>query len=168
VLIMRVPAEVELLSRAATVRPKRQRPVRQPGMLAMRFIVHFCLAGTTFALAASSLAHAADVDFSGRWSVSGHIRSSNAFFLVAPVCTFQQTGDQVTGTCKGPNGSGSATGIAAGSNISFQWHMVATNAIGLNGLSTFRGELGRDKIIRGVWEFSGAPGLHGQFSAQKL
>jgi hypothetical protein len=46
--------------------------------------------------------------------------------------------------------------------------MVATTSIGLNGVSTFQGTLGRDNVIRGTWEFSRAPRLEGQFAAQKL
>jgi hypothetical protein len=120
------------------------------------------------ALIISSSASADETDFSGSWSVSGRIITGNLLTWVSPVCVFQQTSDQLTGNCKGPNGAGSATGATDGSDISFQWHMVATNAIGLNGLSTFRGTLGRDNVIRGSWTFSRLPNSSGTFTAQKI
>jgi hypothetical protein len=120
------------------------------------------------ALMVSSSARAEDMDFSGSWSVSGRIVTGNLLTWVSPICVFQQTEDQLKGSCKGPNGAGSATGAIDGADISWQWHMVATNAIGLNGLSTFRGTLGRDNVIRGSWTFSHLPNSSGTFTAQKM
>jgi hypothetical protein len=120
------------------------------------------------ALAISSPARADEVDFSGAWSVSGRIITGNLLTYVSPVCVFRQAGDQLTGSCKGPNGAGSASGVIDGADISWQWHMIATTAVGLNGLSTFRGTLGRDRVIRGSWTFSHLPNASGGFTAQRM
>ena len=119
------------------------------------------------ALAASAPALAGPVDFSGKWSVSGHIVNSRGYVLVSPVCDFKQTGGQVAGACKGPNGGGDATGLANGAEISFQWRTVPSNAIGLRGVASFNGVLGADGVIRGSWSFSTWPGATGQFTAQR-
>ncbi len=120
------------------------------------------------ALTVSSLAKADEIDFSGAWSVSGRIVTGNLLTYVSPICTFRQAGDQLTGSCKGPNGAGSASGLIDGADISWQWRIIATIAIGINGLSTFRGTLGRDRVIRGSWTFSRLPRASGEFTAQRM
>ena len=91
----------------------------------------------------------------------------NQYTLVSPVCEFQQSGDQLTGTCTGPNGTGSAVGLTNGASVTWQWHVVATNNIGLSGISSFNGRLGADNVVRGSWTFSGRPGVSGQFTAMR-
>jgi hypothetical protein len=49
--------------------------------------------------------------------------------------------------------------------MTWQCHMVATNTIGLSGISSFNGRLAADSVIRGAWTFSGRPGVSGQFTA---
>jgi hypothetical protein len=136
----------------------------------MRLIARLGGAGAAIGLALmiSSSAPADEVDFSGAWSVSGRIITGSLLTYVSPICTFHQAGDQLTGSCKGPNGAGSASGAIDGADISWQWRIIATNAIGINGLSTFRGTLGRDHVIRGSWTFSRLPRASGEFTAQKM
>ncbi len=110
-------------------------------------------------------ASADSVDFSGKWSVSGHMISANMYTLVRPVCDFQQSGDQLAGACTGPNGAGSAVGLTNGREVTWQWHIVPTNNIGIAGISSFNGRLGPDNVVRGSWTFSGRPGVSGQFTA---
>jgi hypothetical protein len=74
---------------------------------------------------------------------------------VSPVCTLRQSGDALSGTCRGPNGVGTATGELNGARILFQWHVARTNAIGMSGVATFHGVLGPDGVIRGTWTFTG-------------
>jgi hypothetical protein len=119
------------------------------------------------ALAVSVPARADDIDFSGAWSISGHIVTGNLLTTVSPICAFRQTGDRLTGSCKGPNAAGAATGVAEGRNISFQWRHVAANAVGLSGVSTFRGALGPDNVVRGFWTISRLPNASGSFTAQR-
>jgi hypothetical protein len=110
---------------------------------------------------------AAGVNFAGEWSVSGQIVAGNLFTIVSPVCRFQQNGNQLTGTCTGPNARGSAVGLVNGASVSFEWQMHATDSIGLSGVSSFNGRLGPDNVVRGLWTYSGRPGASGQFSAQR-
>jgi len=106
-------------------------------------------------------------DFSGEWSVSGQIISGNLITIASPLCRFQQNGNQLTGICTGPNSRGSAAGFVNGASLSIQWQMMATDNIGLSGVSSFNGTLGPDNVVRGLWTYSGRPGARGQFSAQR-
>lgn len=119
-------------------------------------------------LAISSGARADEVDFSGAWSVSGRIITGNLLTSVSPICVFRQAGDQLTGSCKGPNSAGSASGLIHGADISWQWRLTPTNSVGLGGLATFRGTLGRDRVVRGSWTFSRLPRASGDFTAQRM
>jgi hypothetical protein len=115
-----------------------------------------------------SAARAGDVDFSGTWSVSGHIVNNSVIVYASPVCKFQQTGDQLTGVCKGPNDVGAATGAVNGADIHWIWRIAPTNALGLAGVATFHGTLGRDNVVRGFFNHSIRPGASGPFTAQKV
>ncbi len=120
------------------------------------------------ALIASSPARAGDVDFSGTWSVSGHIVSGSVIVYVSPICTFRQTADRLTGVCKGPNGAGSAAGTVNGAEIYWTWRIIPTNALGLAGVATFHGALGPDNVVRGFFSHSIRPNSSGPFTAQKV
>ena len=120
------------------------------------------------ALALSAPARAGDIDFSGGWSVSGQIVAGNLLTTVSPICVFHQTADRLTGSCKGPNAAGAAAGVADGRSIFFQWRHLAANAVGLSGVSTFRGTLGPDNVVRGFWTISLLPNASGSFTAQRL
>jgi hypothetical protein len=117
------------------------------------------LAGVT-ALALLPVAASA-ASYAGTWSVSATMSSAHA----SPVCKFAQSGNALSGTCKGPDGAGSASGVVSGREVSFTWHVVRTNAIGATGAASFRGVLGNDGVIRGTWTFTAAPGQSGTFTA---
>jgi len=129
-------------------------------------LVTALLAGAAVAAAAGGSAWAADV--SGTWSVSATFVSGGRIVSTAtPVCTFQQTGDRISGTCKGPNGLGPAAGTVEGGAVAWQWNHTATTPYGLTGSTGFRGELGADGVIRGTATSSNFPGLIGTFTEQR-
>jgi hypothetical protein len=107
-------------------------------------------------------------DFAGTWTFSGTIASGDAVVTSAPVCVFRQSGDTVSGSCKGPNGIGSATGNLNGSALFFEWHIIPTNSRGLGGIATYHGVWGSDGVVRGTWSHSALPGIVGNFSGQRL
>ncbi len=118
-----------------------------------------------FALSAQPSPSAAALNFAGKWSVSGTIVRGNFFGKVSPVCVFRQSGDALSGTCRGPNGIGSAAGTINANRILFEWHSIATTSIGVTGTEIFHGVLGGDGVIRGTWTFSTLPGAVGTFTA---
>jgi hypothetical protein len=113
-------------------------------------------------------ARAADADFSGGWTVNAHLVSGATLMTIASVCTFTQTAEFVSGTCKGPNGSCAASGLVNGAELYLNCRTIATNAPALAGFSTFKGTLGPDNFIRGVFTHSTFPHASGPFVAQKL
>ena len=122
------------------------------------------LAGAALAAVASA---ASAADFSGTWSASAvYQKNGQIVYTTTPVCTFQQTGNRISGTCTGPNALGPATGTASGSAITWQWKATA-NATGQIGLSTWKGTLGPDGVIRGDQTGSSLPGASAPFTAQR-
>jgi len=118
-----------------------------------------------FALASSpGIAEAAN--FAGTWSVAGAM-GNPLVETVAPLCVFQQAGNKIAGTCKGPAGIGSAVGAVSGSSIIWRWSRVATSRAQHNGYVTFRGVWG-PAGLRGTWTDSAIPGLAGAFTGRKL
>ena len=115
-------------------------------------------------LASASSAGAAN--FAGSWAVSGRI-GNPVVATSAPVCVFRQTGNAISGSCKGPNAIGSADGAVNGRTIAWRWHAIATNQVGLSGTVTYRGVWGSDGVIRGTWTHSRVRG-YGPFTAQQL
>ena len=113
----------------------------------------------------ASIANAAN--FAGSWAVSGRL-GNPVVATSAPVCVFRQAGNAISGSCKGPNGIGSADGSVNGRAIAWRWHIIATNAVGLAGTATYRGVWGSDGVIRGTWTHSRRPGYNGPFTAQRL
>ena len=123
------------------------------------------LAGVTIALAAGNTASAAD--FSGTWSASAVFEQNGQIaYTTTPVCTFQQSGSRISGTCKGPNALGPAVGTADGATISWQWTATA-NATGRTGVSTWKGTLDTDGVIRGHMSGAANPGVTAPFTAQR-
>jgi hypothetical protein len=129
---------------------------------------HLAGAGLALGLAlAAGGAAAQQAEVSGKWAVSGEIVTGEAQVIARPVCDFQQAGAKLTGSCKGPNAHGPATGSVAGQKVSWTWELTADTAIGANGTGRFEGELGADHVIRGTWSFSGLPGASGKFTGEK-
>jgi hypothetical protein len=119
------------------------------------------------AIVASSASIADAANFAGTWSVSGRL-GNPVVATSAPICVFRQSGNAIAGSCKGPNGIGSADGAVNGRAIIWRWHVIATNSMGLHGTATYRGVWGSDGVIRGTWTHSRRPGYQGPFTAQKL
>jgi hypothetical protein len=118
------------------------------------------------ALAAMPEASARAADLTGTWDVSGTIQHGNVLFTATPVCTFQQAGAQLTGTCKGPNALGPAVGKVEGANVAWQADVKAYTAVGYTGILSFRGTMGPDGVIRGIMTAAGVPGS-GPFTEQR-
>jgi hypothetical protein len=124
----------------------------------------FALLGCTlFILAAQSTVVAAN--FSGSWSIGGTMVTGSVLTKVSAVCSLRQSGDAISGSCRGANGGGSASGVVNGSKIYWQLRVTASNAQGLTALTTFHGTLGSDNVIRGTWTVSARPGGTGTFTA---
>jgi hypothetical protein len=123
------------------------------------------LAGGTISVVAGGAAAAAD--FSGTWSASAvYEQNGRIVYTTTPVCTFQQSGSRISGTCKGPNALGPAAGTANGATISWQWEATA-NATGQTGVSTWNGTLGPDGVIRGQMSGAAMPSVTAPFTAQR-
>ena len=96
------------------------------------------------ALGFSTLASAevAPVNISGAWK----IESKNG---PSPVCGFEQAGNNITGSCTGPNANGTITGTIFGEQVRWhwQWGTYAGNAAAA---FDFKGILRPDNTITGV------------------
>lgn len=131
----------------------------------MKASLQVAIAGVSISILLIAPALAADV--SGTWSASAVFEQNGQIvYTTTPVCTFQQSGDQLTGTCKGPHAAGPLTGTANGTNISWRWSATA-NATGKTGVSTWTGTLDADGIIRGKMSGSAMPGVRAPFTAQR-
>jgi hypothetical protein len=107
-------------------------------------------------------------DLTGTWTVSGTIVADGQIVASAtPVCTFQQAGSQLSGTCKGPNAVGPAVGTVEGADVAWQWAASADTREGTSNLVRFRGTMGADGVIRGAVTFSAVPGRSGAFTQQR-
>jgi hypothetical protein len=80
---------------------------------------------------------------------------------------FQQAGATLTGTCKGPNSLGPATGKVSGRNVFFQANVVPHTPIGFRGSIQLSGTLDPENVIRGRMKVSSLPGRVGAFTAQR-
>jgi hypothetical protein len=118
-------------------------------------------------LGAAFPALAADAQVAGAWNLTGQIQAGEQMAVARPVCTFQQAGAALTGTCEGPNSAGPVSGKVAGQHVTFAWRHTPKVDIGLKGVSTFDGELGADGAIQGAWTYDGLPGAAGNFRAER-
>jgi hypothetical protein len=119
-------------------------------------------------IAVCSPATAQDLDLSGKWSLSGQMIAGRVFTSFAQICDLRQTGAQVAGPCRGPNGGCSAVGVVNGGNIDLTCRTSYTNAPNFAGVSTFHGALGQDQIVRGSYSFSRFPGADGVFFMMRV
>jgi hypothetical protein len=71
-----------------------------------------------FALVASSAGSADAANFAGTWTVAGTL-GNPIVATSAPVCVFRQSGNAISGSCKGPNGIGSADGSVNGRAMAY-------------------------------------------------
>ena len=121
-----------------------------------------------FASGAAHGAFAQSVDYSGRWLFSGLVLSGRMALSFAQICDIAQTGSQIAGLCKGPNGSCSAVGVVNGGNVDLTCQITNVNNPSLSGVLTFHGAVAPDAIVRGSVVHSKAPGTNGQASMMRL
>ena len=108
-------------------------------------------------------------NFAGVWAIHALMGDENGGMVINPVCTLKQDGNEIHGTCKGPNGFGTATGAVDGDKILLTWKRAATNSIGTDGIATLKGTLGDDGIIRGSWVDTAAPeDVSGDWTGQRV
>ena len=129
-------------------------------------IMRLMLAGAAVAVTLAGSASAADM--SGTWNISATYTSGGSIVGTdTPACTFQQSGNRISGTCKGPHAIGPLEGTTNGSSVSLQWNHTATNSGGVTGSSYYQGAAGSDGVIRGNASNSSIPGATGTFTAQR-
>jgi len=119
-----------------------------------------------FALVAAVPGTAEAANYAGAWAFAGSM-GNPAVETIAPVCVFRQSGNTLTGSCKGPAGIGSVTGGGVnGARMTFRWNRIATSAAQRNGVVTFFGVLGPTGI-KGTWTDSYRPGGVGVFAGRR-
>ena len=120
------------------------------------------------AAGAAQGAFAQSGDYSGKWLFSGLILSGRTAVSFAQVCDIAQTGAQIAGLCKGPNGDCSAVGVVNGASVNLTCQVTNVNNPSLSGVLTFHGAVAPDAVIRGTVVHSKAPGTNGQASMMRL
>ena len=121
-----------------------------------------------FAAAAAQGALAQSADYSGKWLFSGLILSGRTALSFAQVCDVTQTGSQIAGLCKGPNGGCSAVGVVNGGGVELTCQMTNLSNPSLSGVLTFHGAVAADAVVRGTVTHSKAPGTNGQAAMMRL
>lgn len=117
---------------------------------------------------AAQCADAQQADLSGKWSLSGQIIAGRMFMSFAQICDLKQTGDQIAGPCRGPNGGCSLVGVVNVANVDLTCRTSFTSSPNLAGVSTFHGGLGGDEIVRGSCTHSRLPGGNGVFAMMRV
>jgi hypothetical protein len=113
-------------------------------------------------------AYAQSVDYTGQWLFSGLVLSGGNALSFAQVCDITQTGSQIAGRCRGPNGFCSAVGVVDGDNVDLTCQITSLNNPNFSGVLTFHGSAAPNAIIRGTVVHSKAPGRRGQASMMRL
>jgi hypothetical protein len=113
-------------------------------------------------------AFAQSADYSGKWLFSGMILSGRIAVSFAQVCDIRQTGSQIAGLCRGPNGGCSAVGVVSGGSVDLSCQLSTANNPSLSGVLTFHGAVAPDAIVRGTVVHSKAPGTSGQATLMRL
>ena len=89
-------------------------------------------------------------DLSGKWQVEFRTDSNTS---ARPLCTLRQSGNQISGACKGPHSEGPMSGSVNGQSVELTWK--TGNA------STRNSGDGQMQSGGGVWMFSGTLGDDG-------
>jgi hypothetical protein len=118
--------------------------------------------------AGTCCAQAQQGDLSGKWSLSGQMIAGRVFTSFAQICELAQTGDQLAGPCRGPNGGCSLVGVVNGGNVDLTCRTSFTNSPNLAGVSTLHGAMGADEIVRGSFAHSRFPGANGVFFMMRV
>jgi hypothetical protein len=84
----------------------------------------------------------AQVNVSGEWKIDAQNGAK-------PLCRFVQTGDDLVGTCTGPQAAGKIVGTVSGKIVKWQWQWV-TYANPSSGTWEFRGTAGEGNSITGT------------------
>ena len=132
----------------------------------MKFLKIVGLVALAAGAAPGALAQSAD--YSGKWLFSGLVLSGRTALSFAQVCDITQTGWQIAGLCKGPNGGCSAVGIVNGAGVEMTCQMTNLNNPSLSGVLTFHGAVAPDAVVRGAVVHSKAPGVNGQAAMMRL
>jgi hypothetical protein len=109
----------------------------------------------SYLMAAPDVSETAQI--SGAWKIdSGNDRPS-------PTCGFQQAGNDLTGSCIGPNAKGTITGTVVGTQVRWRWQYTINSSAAFD----FIGTLTPDNTITGVLERR-ETGLSLKFTAKRL
>ena len=131
---------------------------------ALSLLTIFALVAIVDAAVAPSASAA--TSFAGKWIVTGAITAEDASETISPTCTFKQDGKALSGSCEGRNGLGSAEGAVDDDTVVWHWKRIAKNDEIWDATITFRGELGKDGVIRGQWKDDTLGDAVGTFVAQ--
>jgi len=132
----------------------------------MKFLKIVGLIALAAGAAPSALAQSAE--YSGKWLFSGMVLSGRTALSFAQVCDITQTGWQIAGLCKGPNGGCSAVGVVNGGAVDLTCQLTNLNNPSLSGVLTFHGAVAPDAVVRGTVVHSKAPGANGQAAMMRL
>ena len=132
----------------------------------MRLSVVVTMGALALPLPAAAFAQSAD--FSGKWLCNGLVLSGRAAFSFGQICDITQTGAQIAGLCKGPNGGGSLVGVVNGGAVDFTLQLTNTQNPKLSGVLTFHGKISPEGVYRGTALDSNLPGVTGQGAMMKL
>ncbi|MGZ6014187.1 MAG: hypothetical protein ACXWKM_00445, partial [Phenylobacterium sp.] len=84
-----------------------------------------------------------------------------------PLCEFHEASMRLSGTCKGSNSEGPATGAVVGSHVTWEWQANAVTAAGGSGTISFKGDMRGDGVIEGTWTADLLPGVTGKFTQRR-
>jgi hypothetical protein len=118
--------------------------------------------------AVASGVKAQELDLSGKWSLSGQILGRGSVMNFAQICDLKQTGDQLAGPCRGPNGGCSIVGVVSGANVDLTCRTTGTNNPTLAGVLTIQGAMGADEMVRGSCTHSRTSGANGVFAMMRI
>jgi hypothetical protein len=105
----------------------------------------------------------AAASITGKWNFVATMLAGGVRTNGSTVCSLQQLGSNVEGTCAGASGGGPATGTIKGKTIQLQVRAVPST--GFLSVLTFRGTLAGASQMRGTWTISTHPGGSGTFNA---
>ena len=94
--------------------------------------------------------------------------SGRGAFSFGQICDITQTGAQIAGLCKGPNGGGSLVGVVNGGAVDLTIQLNNTQNPRLSGVVTFHGRLSLDGVYRGTALDTNLPGVTGQGAMMRL
>src|ERR1035441_4414683 len=101
------------------------------------------IVGTGVFLSSAS-AEVAPVNISGPWKIDSQNGPS-------PICGIEQTGNNLTGSCIGPNAKGTITGKIIGEQVRWRWQWVTYTGNSAAAFD-FIGTLRPDNTISGIIE----------------